>query len=343
MKGLETRYILILGGLGYLGANIAKFHRDMGHNVVIVCRKSSIYKRWFIYRDLRKMGVKFFIEEKLQPLHLKRIVGKWGCPHIFYLTMGKLYASKKDMLNAHAILPYLWSKHLIEKRCKTLIVFISHAFQTSCYKLSVYDRYIIVKEEDPHLEGCVLWTAYEETKALGERLLMSIPHVKAKIIILRPGLLIGKWAYHPEWKALYTISKLGIRLGQGLRLPITPAQDIARIAYFLSEKENYIGLLDSNWYFATPYTIDLGDLQKIMMEVLASKEKVVISIEKFYRYFETNLAVSLLRIPSKLALPKNYVYSVSKLAKLGFRKWTPLDESIEECIKWIRDNWRKAR
>lgn len=336
----EDRYILLLGGLGYLGANIAEYHRQQGEKVIIVSRERSVSRRWFIYEELRKQGVKFYVKRQLSPDYADDIINKYGDPSILYLTIGKLRGKEENMKNSNAILPYLWSKRVFERGCETLVIYISHAFQLKCYKKIKEKKETIILEEDRHLSKCLFNTSYEKTKALGEKLILSIKHNSGSIAIFRPGLLIGRWAYHVEWRLIYQISKLGIRVIDGPRLPITPAKDIPKAASFLQTTYLDKGLSD-DWFLVTPYTTSIETLQTLILNELNREKNIRLTLGLMEKYMKIISSLPQLKNLAQPIAFDNYICLSSKLSKLGFNSWTPLREAVKEYARWLEQYNKK--
>jgi len=257
------------------------------------------------------------------------IIRQWGAPQIFYNVIGKLQGKRRDLVYSHVTLPYTWSKEIIKRGERTLIIYISHAFQFNCYKILEQGETILIEEEDKHLRNCIPTTVYEETKALGERLVLSIDPKQCKIVVLRPGLLVGRYSYHPEWKILFKLAKKGIIMGNGIRIPVTPAIDIPRVASFLLDKD-----LDRDWFHVAPYTVDMGDLHRLMIKLMNTKEKIRIPTGGLFEIVnKIDLANAL--GPISRWLDEKTVYSTRKLRELGYVRWTPLTRALKESIEWM--------
>ncbi len=327
---MQRDYILILGGLGFLGANVSEFHREKGDDVLIVCREKSIRKRWFLYKQLKEIGVRFLIRDTINPALILDILRKWGTPLIFYNVIGKLQGKRRDLIYSHVTLPYTWSREIIKKEEETLIIYVSHAFQFNCYKIIEKGKTILVEEEDEHLGNCITKTVYEETKALGERLILSIESKRCKIVILRPGLLVGRYSYHPEWKILYKLANKGIIVGNGIRMPVTPAIDIPRIGRLLLDKD-----LNRDWFHVVPYTVDMGDLHGLMIKLMNTEKKIRIPTGNLFKII-SKIGLANVLGPISSQLDEKTVYSTRKLRELGYVKWTPLAKAIKESIEWMR-------
>lgn len=233
------------------------------------------------------------------------------------------------MIYSHVILPYTWSKEVTEKGEGTLIIYVSHAFQFGCYKIRRRGGEILIEEEEVHLRNCIPKTPYEETKALGERLILSIETKGCKIVILRPGLLVGRYSYHPEWKILYKLAKKGILIGKGIRVPVTPAVDIPRIGKFLLDKD-----MDKDWFHVVPYTLDIGELHRLMIKLVGAGEKIRIPVGELLKKINKIRYMNVM-LPISMRLHEKMVYSLKKLGDVGYVGWTSLTRVIRESVKWM--------
>ena len=83
-----------------------------------------------------------------------------------------------------------------------------------------------VKEEVPHGAGLNPKTAFERTKLEGEKAVMRSSLAKA---IIRPTLVYGWAAVHPQFVLMYKLAKLGIKPGLGLRFMPVSTYYIAKL------------------------------------------------------------------------------------------------------------------
>jgi nucleoside-diphosphate-sugar epimerase len=192
-----------------------------------------------------------------------------------------------------------------------------------------------ILEEEDHLKNCRVRSNYDVSKVLGERLLLTLEHDSGGIAIFRPGLIVGKWAYHLEWSILYRSLLMGIKLPNWPPLPITPAKDIAKAAIHLLGKGGR-GLQD-DWYIVAPYTITLGELQRHLRETLTNEEfKIDL---KNIEFIIKRIAYITKRFwgDNRLFWMRDPIYIPRKLEGRGFKSWTPVKKAIDAAAKWLSD------
>ena len=318
------RNVLIVGGIGYLGYNLALEHSQRGDSVYIAARRGSAERREKLFNELRSFVKKSVLLGSLgDKVSIRSSIDSMGCPDIAYLVTGKLAGTRREMEEAHVEIPAQWTR-ILSQRCRdSLIVYVSSVFSVgdpgSCA------RDLMVREEERHLEGCRQCSSYAETKAEGERRVLELcSGNRARVAVLRPGLLIGRWSYHREWRLMYRLAKLHLRVIGGPYLHVTPARDVARAAILLSEKHS-----GCQWYYATPWRVRLGELHSMLLQGLEVRHALPLYAPS---------AIQLGPLAKELRAQQRYRIEPWLLNELGM-KWTSLKEAVNEAAGWMRSTW----
>ena len=318
------RNVLIVGGIGYLGYNLALEHSRRGDSVYIAARRSSAERRERLFNELRSFVKKSILLGSLgDKVSIRSSIDSMGCPDIAYLATGKLAGTRREMEEAHVEIPAQWTR-ILSQRCRhTLIVYVSSVFSVGDPEGCASG--LVVREEEEHLKGCKRFSSYAETKAAGERRVLELCRGnKARVAVLRPGLLVGRWSYHREWRLMYWLAKLHLRVTSGPYLHVTPARDIARAAILLSEKHN-----GCQWYYATPWRLRLGELHSMLLQGLGVRHAIPLY---------TPSTIPLGSLAKELRTQQRYRIEPWLLDKLGM-KWTSLEEAVGEAAEWMKSTW----
>lgn len=244
-------YVILHGGLGFLGYNLSLYYAELDDKLVILNRFKSIYKRIGLYNKITGLPNTIVIPYQSLDKTLYRIIEVYGCPRIVYNLAGVISGNINKLIQANAYTPYTLFKGFLSRKCRSLNIHISSFYPSQAFK-----RYV-VDEEDPNLSDVNAYTYFEYTKAYGELLLRKLyERYGGKIIILRPGIIVGVYPYHPELYIQVIIGRYGIELYDERLLPYTPAVDIGKLGEFIYQR--YRG--DTNifqWFNVTPYNLTL--------------------------------------------------------------------------------------
>ena len=318
------RNVLIVGGIGYLGYNLALEHSRHGDSVYIVARRSSAERREKLFNELRSFVKKSILLGSLgDRVSIRSSIDSMGCPDIAYLATGKLAGTHREMEEAHVEIPAQWTR-ILSQRCRnSLIVYVSSVFSVGDPASCARD--LVVQEEEKHLEGCKQFSSYARTKAAGERRVLELCRGnRARVVVLRPGLLIGRWSYHREWRLMYRLAKLHLRVTGGPYLHVTPARDVARAAILLSEQHS-----GCQWYYATPWRVRLGELHSMLLQSLEVRHALPLYVPSM---------LPLGSLAKELKAQQQYRIEPWLLNRLGM-KWTSLEEAVGEAAEWMRREW----
>jgi nucleoside-diphosphate-sugar epimerase len=234
---------VLVGGVGFLGAALAeKLSRD-GWDVVVAARASSLRRRGFIARALGGMGVR--VEARPGGLDASTLESLGG--DVYYHLAGSISGPKRRMWEAHVGL----AGEVAEAagRLGARLVYVSAVTATG--RIAGAGPGSRVVEEEAHMDPRLVRpeTPFEETKAEGERLVASQRRLRWSIV--RPGLLVGRWGYHPEWVWVARLSRLGLAPGLAWA-PLSPVRGVAEVLELAGE-----GRYDNLWLNAVACTCDL--------------------------------------------------------------------------------------
>ncbi len=311
---------VLVGGVGFVGANLAVELVERGYSVVVASRRGSVERRPGLARFLEGLGVRIVVARSLWGLDMG------GLGDVYYYLPGALTGGYRAMLEAHV--------KLLEKTISDVaetgagLVYVS-----SIAALGVgreWRRGCTVYEEERHLAGDRVYPSiHMETKAMGERLLVEKGGALGWWSIVRPGVVFGPWGGHLEWRLLYMASRLrvGPRLGRGV--PHIYSQDLARILADAGE-----GRHRGAWVNAVdPLHPDLADLFRALCRGLGHSRCATIPVWPL---------VSLAGRASGRGSPLRLIYSILAHGcrydsrRLEGFQWTPLEEQARGFIEWAR-------
>jgi len=317
---------VLVGGIGFLGVNLARVLVENGHRTIVVGRKGSEVKRPRITRALKELGVEIKLFNKLEASVFENLGGD-----VYHYLIGVISGSYDVQKRAHVDL----LNEVVEAVTKlgSRLVYIS--------SIGAIGEVVGIKpgglvyEEEVHLDPSrhKHYSYHEVTKAEGERLIVSRgSQLKGRWSIIRPGLLIGPWGYHIEWRLYKLLLDLRIAPKLGRGLPIVHVLDIAEIALEAGE-----GLYDGLWLNAvSPYYPDLSDL---LLEGCRQLSRKCLSIPVGWTLKLAFLATPLVPKGSPLALTLNlerlsYKYSSKYLRK---REWRGIEVMVGDFLKWAKE------
>ncbi|BAA79741.2 hypothetical protein APE_0763.1 [Aeropyrum pernix K1] len=195
--------IVVVGGLGYVGVNIAPALADLGELVVVYRGVVGGFRRVIASR-LESLGARLVrIDAPMTADELERLGGD-----VYIHLAGKISGGYRVQWESHVGL----LEAIVEAagRIGSRVVYTSSVLAYG--RLEDLPPGSLVYEEDEHLSGRRWWRSYHaRTKAEGERLLVSSSRrLGGRFSIVRPGLVVGSHAYHREWSMLFRLSRLGL-------------------------------------------------------------------------------------------------------------------------------------
>lgn len=247
----RKEYVILIGGVGYLGYNLTEQYVKDGVDVLVISRKRSIVKRPFLFQRLRKFGIRFYIEREITPESVENVINRFGEPKLIYYLAGISRGSTDVMKYVHGTLSYRIAYKI---------------FSSGLYS----GRYVHVSAYNP---GRIL-SGYIESKVFGEELLRRLKGLGYPVTILRPGLLVGRYPYHPEWRHMYQIARMGIAIETNIIMGYTPIKEIYEFVKFMEER----GIHDENPIDLTLYSYDIGLITRVFARQAGFERPTVIRI-----------------------------------------------------------------
>lgn len=246
---MVRRHVLV-GGLGYVGYNVARHLAAAGGEVVVVARRRSlrVAERRAIASSLESLGARIVVSPRIDADLLESVAGD-----VYYHLAGKISGGYKVQWEAHVGL--LGRVIDAASRLGARVVYTS--------SILAYGRDpelppgSVVYEEESLSDRRIRRSYHAVTKAEGERMLARRgKELGGKWAILRPGLVLGPMAYHLEWKLLRLLSKLRVYPSCGFILNVVAASDLAKVFEAAGE-----GRFDSKWvHVVADYHPSLGEL-----------------------------------------------------------------------------------
>ena len=309
------RFVLI-GGIGFVGMNLAEELRDHGE-VVVVGRPSSARKRPRITEALRRLGAEVRLLERMDSASLASIGGD-----VYYHVAGVLVGPPSAFWDAHVGL----LKEVVSAATQTgsRVVYVS---STAAMGEAIgVPPGSTLTEEEPHLDPARFsqGTIYELTKAEGERLLVrSSDALGGRWSIVRPSLVFGPWGYEIQWPLTYHLARRGLAPYFGSRNFIY-SRDLARIL-----RDAGSGLYDGRWVIASwPQDVDIGDVAVEICRQLQVECRLKVNVGRLMRLLP---AVESLGISMMVRMLRfNYKY-VSRVVNINF---STLERAVEDFLSW---------
>ncbi len=329
MNNSHDLAVALVGGIGYLGYNLLYEHSSRGHHVYVIARKRSAEKRKMLVRDIERYTEDIILFDDLgRTTAIDKFLSKYGCPDIMYLVLGKLIGRWNELEEANAGIPYLWGKKFVDKCRDKSLIYISSILIAG--KPLSKNTNIIVEEKE-HLRNYSPSGPHSKSKIIGERNILSLCNRGGQIIVIRPGILIGRWCYHKEWRLLFKLASLHIRLTGGPYLHFVAARDIARIALLL---HNYYDTYKCSWVFAAPWRSRIGDLHRSIIDIMNIKYSIPVPLpSSIPRWIPGPPSI----ISEYRFLTRYYIHSTI-LDRLKF-KWTSLEDALRDAVEWFSSNY----
>lgn len=309
--------ILLVGGVGYLGLNGARTHSDYGDHVTIVTRKSSAIRRRYIFSEIKSYANRIVYLEDLSSSRAAERFLEQYCPDIIYMLVGKLRGDRRQLVESNAHVPSAWAKAAARKCRDTLFVYISSVLAIGDPSHCTRDK--IVVEEEEH-GTCRPLSPAGESKAMGERLVLQRCET-LKVSVARLGLVAGRGAYHPEWRALFRAARRGIVLSLPLHIHVTPASGVFRFY-----RENMAQLPSCGWLHLTPWRMLIGELASIFTLEAGFRQRLRIPVPRM-------IAKLAGMVPYELFIQDRYRIT----SRYGFVErfnWGSPDEAIGDAARW---------
>jgi nucleoside-diphosphate-sugar epimerase len=317
--------ILLVGGVGFLGAVMVELSRSRGWGVCVAARRSSVERRLELYERIRAMGAKVLVFEVLGEKAVADSARACGAELIVHLA-GSL-ARGGAVYDAHV---RLWREVLEAAASLDLpAIYVSSAAVAPCRPGTVY-------EEEQHLRGIQADDDYTRSKIEGEKLAMTYHRERGvKASIVRPVVMFGPYAYHPEHKLVLSLARLG--LGVTLDIDVVPAIDVAEAVAYIYER----GLWGSWFYVARPEGYTMKDLSCSVAERVRG---FCLGLGWALKA-AAELAKALGRLPPRLELLRRWLkcgwrFKPRRLLEVGFDRWCSLEDAIDQYVSWGLRRWQ---
>ncbi|MDM7275812.1 MAG: NAD(P)-dependent oxidoreductase [Thermoprotei archaeon] len=314
---------MVVGGLGYLGVNAAEELHGRGFQVIIVGRRGSETRRPRITAHIKSMGLTLKLLEHLRAEELKALGGD-----VYHYLVGIISGSLEEFRRAHVKLLGEAVKAAGELGAR--VVYVSAI--SSIGEVRGVKPGSTIYEEEEHLNPEVHkhYSYHGLTKAEGERLLRNSRELRGKWSIVRPGLLIGPWAYHPEWAAYLRLASMRIAPKLGRRIALIHVKDVAEILAEAGE-----GRYDGLWVNAVAHHPDMSDIVREECKQL----KVKCATIPVKPLVKAALALKpLMPRGSPIAmmlelLSLNYEYR----SRILRREWRGLEDAVKDFLEWAKN------
>ncbi len=318
--------ILLVGGLGYLGYNIARYYASRGAagRVLVVARRRSAERRRVLLDLLQRLGVNVdYSLESLSGGAAERLIKARGCPRLAYLLTGKLRGERQLVWEANVEVPQSWAEALAALCPGAVVVYASTI--AAAGDASACASGGVVVEEDEHLRGCKPLGEAGVAKAEAERRLLRLCG-GLRVLLLRLGLLVGEAAYHREWRLFLRLARLGLApQPRGLGISVTPAVDVAGVAEaFTASGES------CSWAYAAPWRLGLADIVEALAAAWGKRRVARIPVPATLLY--------LTREGRLLRVLGRYRYATRRGWLRGY-PWTPAREALDTAARWLHRNY----
>ena len=249
--------VVVVGGVGYVGVNTVPRLVDAGHEVVVASRRSSIEKRPLIKRELERAGARV---ASFPALDSKALTGLGGDAYIH--MAGAVDRPRHALWEAHVGL----AESVVNAASAVGARVVYTSAVAAVGRLPGAGPGTAVYDGDPSSTRGVPESYYEETKARGEDVVSGARGLKGRWSILRPGMVVGRFMTHPEWRALKTLLRAGLAPVLGWDAPFTHRDDLAE-AYLAAVE----GKLDGVAVHVVSWHSDLWDLASRACEAAGKK------------------------------------------------------------------------
>jgi nucleoside-diphosphate-sugar epimerase len=222
------KYVLLVGGVGYVGYNLAIALARAGFTVVVASRQSSIEKRPQIAARLRSLPrTSIIVADK--PGDLQEKLVQKGCPVVAYILVGRLTGSRRELWASNVEAPRRYVEKIMESCRDTVVVYTS--------ALAVYGKNAPKRCGEALLEGsglcscCKPKSLYAKSKLEAERVLSRLAFENGgRLVLARMGIFAGRRPYHREWRLLLGLAKRGFYVASSAFLNLTTAQSLVSLA-----------------------------------------------------------------------------------------------------------------
>ena len=305
--------VLLVGGVGFIGVNIARFAAGEGWSVCIASRRSSLERRPLHASVLRELGARIYAAGGLLEA-VDRAMGECRPDCLVYLV-GVMGGGRRAW-EAHV---RLW-REILEAHGGRVghMVYYSAATVTPCRRVEGL--------EEAHPSLAEPRDDYSRSKREGElTALDAVERGSASVSILRPVLVYGPYATHPEHRLFARLLRLRLRLG--LPVDAIPARDVAAVTLWLCERRP-----SGRWFYAA--RPEGHTLRELFDELCGGRRCLDLGP---LAGIGSRLA-SLLRVSPRASMLASWLrcgWRFRPWGLEGFRGWSRLEEAIREYKEWL--------
>ncbi|GEM_PF-6523833 len=218
---------MLIGGVGYVGYNLALYHISRGEGVLVVSRPTSLSRRPGIVKGLRRAGAEVAVTAS--PRDYMALLEKRGCPQRVYILVGRLRGPQRQLYDSNVATVLAYAESTLTACRETLLIYAS--------ALAVYGKGapsrcgVPLRPHQPPCRCCAPTTPYAISKLEAERRLHRlVDGLRGRLLIARMGLFAGRRPYHAEWRMLLSITAKGVVPASNAYLYLSTAASLAALA-----------------------------------------------------------------------------------------------------------------
>lgn len=255
---------LLIGGVGYVGYNVARHYSAKGLPVVAASRASSAARRPGIASSLKRLSeVKIaYVSSPREVTELLKSVKE--CPAATYILVGRI--SGGDLWDSNYTIPVKYAEAVI-RQCRDdgLVAFTS--------AVAVYGKKAPLRcgtpvvEEEQHCSCCRPRSVYARAKLAAERHLIELSRqYGSPVLLARLGLVAGRRPYHREWRSLIALTRHGIALSSDVLLHLTSPRHLVSVVEYLADR-----LQEVDWVNIVSLRVKLSELSSLLARRMAKR------------------------------------------------------------------------
>jgi len=219
--------VVLVGGVGYVGYNLAIEHISKGDTVIVIARRASVEKRPGIATSLRRRGAR--LEVLGEPRELTRLLEGSGCPRRVYILVGRLRGPRQELYASNVMAVRNYAEATLTVCPDTLLVYTS---ALAVYGRAAYRRCGVPIPQVPSpCHCCGPRSPYGRSKLEAEQVLVNLAQkYGGRVLLARLGLFAGRRPYHREWRLLLAAASRGLAPASNVLLHISTAAGLRAAA-----------------------------------------------------------------------------------------------------------------